>query len=831
MKTRFSPEAAEKLRGAIKEAGGIEVFAIGRMGLDQYVTDIDVHCRGNQNSVPALLRTPRPGEVVIHNHPSGVLEASGPDMQLAQLYGDDGIGVVIVDNDVRRALWVVEPMVRKVQNLDPQEVRAFFEDRLPSVIAGYEKRDGQLAMALDVTHAFNEGSISLLEAGTGTGKSLAYLVPAALWAMKNEARVAVSTFTIALQGQLVTADLPLLKRAGLDVRFAAMMGRHNYLCKRKLDAAQMEASDAEASRGLKDIADWARTTPDGTRADMAFQIEETDWDQVNSDPDQTLRVRCPHYDSCHYYEARRACADAHVIVVNHHLLMADLHTKYDTGGVGVLPRYDRIVLDEGHHLEDAATMLFEDRVGIEGIRRAIRPLLPGLRKRPGTLSRIHSKYLCGAGPLDEDETESATTHLQKVDEAAAALYSNVPAWFENIADASHLDQLDTVRTPGEYRAGPVWNDGIVPTLRTVSSAIHRTLKPLDSLIDTLDGLPLDVRTRDAQLLFELSRARRRLGDKAKSINHFHGAEVPDGSDALTGEKQWVSWIARDRGHRSAPAARLCMAPIDVGPLLRERVFEAMPASVVTSATLTVAKQFDHLRGRIGLESCTRLQTARYPSPFNYRTQALLGIPRDLPTPKEPGFEQRAGEVILDAIRASDGGTFVLCTSYALIDSLHARAEAEFGDDFPLLKQGQMSRGRLIERFKEDRRSVLFGTNSFWEGIDVKGDQLRLVIIPRLPFRVPTEPVQQARYERLEAQGLDPFRAYALPQAVLRFRQGFGRLIRTQKDRGVVLVLDRRVTNQWYGRVFLASLPDVLRAQGPAKAVLMRIRGSIAGEVH
>ena len=829
MKTRFSFEAAEKLRAAIKEAGGIEVFAIGRMGLDQHVADLDIHCRGNRDSVPALLRTPRPGEVVIHNHPSGVMEASGPDMQLAQLYGDDGIGVVIVDNDVRKALWVVEPRIRKVSRLDPDMVRAFFEERLPRAIPGYEQRDGQLQMALDVVHAFNEGTVSLLEAGTGTGKSLAYLIPAALWAIENDARVAISTFTIALQGQLMQADLPVLQKAGLDIRFAAMMGRSNYLCKRKLENALKESTEDETNQALQQIAQWARTTPDGTLSDMRFPVEDLDWDRVNSDPDQTLRVRCPHYDSCHYYEARRGAADAHILVVNHHLLLADLHTKFDSGGVGVLPRYDRIILDEGHHLEDAATLLFEEKLSIESIRRAIRPLLPGKRKRKGALHQVHQQYLLGQGPLNEADVESASHHLEKAETAVQSLMANAPVWFESIADAAHIEDVGTVRTPTNYRQGPVWKNEIVPILRSISSEIHRAIKPLDSLMDTLEALPDQVRARDAQLLFDLVRARRRLGDKAKIASHFQGAEVSDDGEVLAGEEKWVSWLARDRGHRSAPAARLCMAPIDVGPLLRERVFEAMPASVVTSATLTVSKQFDHLRSRIGLSECDRLESARYPSPFDYRAQALLGIPRDLPTPKEEGFEQRAGEVVLEAIEASDGGTFVLCTSYALLNALHAKAEAKFGDEFPLLKQGQMSRQRLIERYKEDRRSVLFGTDSFWEGIDVKGDQLRQVIIPRLPFRVPTEPVQQARFERLEAQGLDPFRAYSLPQAVLRFRQGFGRLIRTQQDKGIVLLLDRRVTNQWYGRVFLASLPDVMRAQGPARAVLMRIRNAVGRE--
>ena len=344
--------------------------------------------------------------------------------------------------------------------------------------------------------------------------------------------------------------------------------------------------------------------------------------------------------------------------------------------------------------------------------------------------RIHSKYLSGDGPLDPDETQSATEHLAQVDQAASALVSDSPVWFEGIADAAKLADVGDVRTPSTYREGPVWREQVVPLIRAAAAGMHRVIKPLDSLIATLDGLPHEVRTRDAQLLFDLNRARRRLGDKAKMANHFQGVDLPDDGLLATEEEKWVSWLARDRGHRAAPAARLCLAPIDVGPMLRQRLFEAMPAAVVTSATLTVAKQFDHIRSRIGLTHCERLETARYLSPFDYRRQALLGIPRDLPTPKEPGFEERAAKVILEAIEAADGGTFVLCTSYALVNMLHAQADAAFGHDRPLLKQGQMSRGRLLERFREDRRSVLFGTDSFWEGIDVKGDQLRLVIIPR-----------------------------------------------------------------------------------------------------
>jgi ATP-dependent DNA helicase DinG len=808
--TRFSPEAATKLREAIHAAGGIEVFAIGRMGPDKCVSDLDIHCRGNENAVPALLRRPRPGEVVIHNHPSGTMKASQADMALAARYGDDGIGVVIVNNVVSEDLWVVEPMAQPVQRIDPAEVQAFFEQTLPGIIEGYESRPGQLQMALRVTEALNDGQVAMLEAGTGTGKSLAYLVPAVLWATQNQTRVAVATYTIALQGQLAAADLPVVHRAGIEFRHATLMGRHNYLCKRKLARALDEVESSAEGQAIRAIGDWAKTTPDGTRGDMAFPVDEDDWDRVTSDADQTLRVRCPHYDTCFYYQARRTAADAHILVVNHHLLLADMAAKHSSGGVGVLPQFDRVVLDEGHHLEDAATLLYEERLGIEGLKRSVRSLLPR-KKRPGALAKVLKHHVQALGAMSPDDVEVASAHIDKAIETATDLMTDAPAWFEHLADLVGLDTQSTRRATPSYRESPTWSEQVRPTLSTISSAIYKTIRPLQDLMNVLDSQPKPTSDPHIQSIFELSRALRRLTQKAAFLSAY---AAPN--------DQTVSWLERDRSRRSVPTARLLDAPIEVGDMLREQLFETMQSVVITSATLTVAKGFDHLSNRIGLSSCDRLETGTFASPFDYRTQSILGIPRDLPTPKEPGFAEAVSQLVIEAIKRSDGGTFVLCTSYALVNRLHADAQHELGDTLPLLKQGSMGRGHLLARFKQDRRSVLFGTDSFWEGIDVKGDNLRLVIIPRLPFRVPTEPVQQARHERLEAQGLDPFRAYSLPQAVLRFRQGFGRLIRTQSDRGAVLLLDRRVTNHWYGRVFLSSLPDVPRAQGPRRMVLDRI---------
>ena len=391
--SRFSSEAAARYRQAIAEAGGIELFAIGRIDGDGIITDLEVHCRGNKGAVPALLKRPRPGEVVIHNHPSGVLEASDADMRLAGLYGDDGVGVVITNNAVDAALWVVEPLVRERKRVDPARVGRFFQEVLPRVMPGHEPRPAQLEMALRVTEALNDEHVVTLEAGTGTGKSLAYLLPATLWALRNEGRVVVSTYTITLQGQLASADLPVLRRAGLRFRSAVLKGRGNYLCRRKLAEAieGLKPDDADAQT-LRAIGRFAEVAQEGSKHDLALPLDEDTWDKVASDHDQTLRARCPHYDRCFYYQARRKAADAHVLVVNHHLLLADLALKAESGAEGILPRYDRVILDEAHHLEDAATSLYHQRLTARAIRRAYSPsdcvgpappeLRPLRRRRP-----------------------------------------------------------------------------------------------------------------------------------------------------------------------------------------------------------------------------------------------------------------------------------------------------------------------------------------------------------------------------------------------------------------------------------------------------------------
>lgn len=836
--TRFSPEAAARYRTAIEEAGGIELFAIGNLDGNGQVVDLEVHCRGQRDAVPALLRRPQPGQVVIHNHPSGVVQASEADMRLAGLYGDDGVGVVITDNAVREALWVVEPLVRTRKRVDPDRIRRFFSEVLPRVMPGHEARESQVQMALRVAEALNDDEVQVLEAGTGTGKSLAYLLPATLWAMRNNSRVVISTYTITLQGQLATSDLPVLRRAGLRFRSAVLKGRNNYLCRRKLEEALAEARntqngepDPDRSR-LEALARFAEVATEGSRGDLGMPPDEDLWERVGSDHDQTLRARCPHYDRCFYYQARRKAADASVLIVNHHLLLADLVMKAESGSEGILPHYDRVILDEAHHLEDAATSLFNQRFTQRAVARAVGPLVGRRRskKKKGALSLLHQRFAAD-GPLDAGNRRRLAKALQQAGRAVQGLGDEARGWMELVA----LDGLSDTGgpPPPPVRITPLvveherWTVHLVPTLLQARERLAEATTALSRVEAALDALPPAARTHRPQPFFDLARARRRLEGHTQFLAAFlEGAGDEEGSD--------VRWLERARDKRApAPVAALCLAPVEVGPALQERAFANLKAAVLTSATLAVDGAFDHTCRRVGLLGPpghpALPKTALFPSPFAYADQALLAVPTDLPVPQARGWEQRVVELLVPAIQAAGGGVFVLCTSYGLLDRLHSAVAQALGNQLLLLRQGEMGRSTLLQRFRDSGNAVLFGTDSFWEGVSVRGQALRLVLIPRLPFRVPTDPVQEARHERIAAQGEDPFVAYSLPSAVLRLRQGFGRLIRSQADQGAVVVLDTRIVHKHYGRVFLDSLPPARRALLPGAevvAVLQRFFASV-----
>lgn len=808
---RFTATAAAALREAIREAAtaagprpeAVEVFAIGDVD-ERVVTGVTVTCRGQGDRVLALLDRPRAGQVVIHNHPSADLRPSDADLGLAHRYGEDGVGFVIVDDGVTRSNWVVEPHAPRAAPVDDARLEQFFLHDLPRALPGWEARPQQLELARRIAAALESDQPLVVEAGTGTGKSLAYLVPAALWSVANQQKVAVSTYTRALQGQLLSSDLPLLAAGGLPVTWAVLQGRNNYLCRRRMALAESEDPDAADHGELQRLLEWARSSGDGLRSDLPFAVDPATWERVMSDSDLTLSTRCPHYGTCFYYETRRKAAAADLVVVNHALFLADRVLAAE-GGRGLLPKVARALLDEAHHLEDAATGAGAERLTALAVRRAALPLLDRPH-RPGALARLVKALGGSDGPLAPPARSELETRAAMAAGTVDALAGAIQHLTEQVADRAIGADGAPRRVTPDLVASDAWRFGIAVDVRHLT---HELVKATEEL-DALQGLFDDVKvpSERTQPLLDVKRAHRRLAEQAAIATRF--------LDPADGDVRWLELARAARGDRSAA---ICSAPLEVGPLLQRILWRALPGSVCTSATLSVNGSFEFFARRHGLGEP---QTAIYPSPFDHARQAILGLPRDLPEPDDPDYFPQATRICAEAIAIADGGAFVLCTSHDAVQRFAAALRAN-GDGRPILAQGEAGRTVLLDRFKENRRAVLVGTDSFWEGVSVRGDGLRLVVIPRLPFRVPTEPLLEARFQRVRDRGLDPFLAYSLPEAVIKLRQGYGRLIRSSTDTGAVLILDRRIHDRRYGAVMLAALPPARRVKAPWQVVAAQLR--------
>lgn len=825
---RFTQAARQALRLAVRDAAGREIFALGCTDGGR-VADIRVLARGNQRAAPALLQVPRPGEVVIHNHPSGTLEPSDADIEIASLLGQDGVGFYIVDNPVDRIYAVVEPIgADQEKPVDAAAAAAILgpQGTLAGALSDYEHRPQQLAMMSAVVEAFNDKEVLLVEAGTGTGKSLAYLVPAILWARANHQRVVVSTHTINLQEQLIGKDLPQLAAAsGLQFTSALVKGRGNYLCQRK--AAQVERQpalllDDGFSGELGHILDWAKKTADGSLADLPVRPHHEVWEQVVSESDNCLRARCPFYSSCFFYTARRRAAAADILVVNHHLLLADLALRGQTENRtqnAVLPPASRVILDEAHHLEDVATAHFGYGVGLTAIER----ILSRLQSRRDTSRGILPSLAIALDSLRSDDRSAA----QWIDERLIARRESLAVDAEQVF-AELTDAAIKATSPAGNAAGaklrvtealadaPWWRASRdrLRRLAATATAFARDSSTARELIAAVagDAMPQQVEF----LVTELTAQQGRLEAVALGIESF-----------LDGPEGLCRWLEIRRRYQRPPTVDLHAAPIDVAPMLKANLFDAFDTVVMTSATVAVDRSFEHPRQQLGIdriEPIERSRDALIDSPFDFARQALLLCPADLPPPGTANYESASHEAMHLGLRLAGGGTFILFTSYGALQRAHDALQTVLKrDGWTVLRQGEATRAAVLERYLAAEKAVLFATDSFWEGVDVRGDALRCVIIARLPFRVPTEPIEQARVAAIEQRGGQPFQEHSVPQAVIKLKQGFGRLIRTRSDRGCVLILDSRLATRPYGRTFLNSLPPAPRHLGKTHAVFARMR--------
>ena len=768
--------------------------------------------RGTVDCVLALPGVASRGEMLLHNHPSGVLEPSGADLMVAARLHDGGVGFGIINNDAT-ALYVVVEVPRAVVRLrlDPFEVIAQLGERggVARELGQYEDRPSQRDMAAYISDAYNDGGTVLLEAGTGVGKSFAYLVPALAWARANRERTVVSTNTINLQEQLVGKDLPLLQRALGDgdwqPTFALLKGWRNYLCLARLEqavAGQRSLLEPEKQDELVALSAWAGRTSDGSLSDLAVHPTADVWDEVSAEADLCTRLKCRHFDACFLFKARRRAADADVVVVNHHLLASDLAVRQAQDNweeAAVLPPYRRLVLDEAHHLEDVAA----SHLGIQVSSRGVRRLLARFERNGKGLAPTLSYELSRS----EDLLSRASLDLlqQRLLPALRDARRDSDAIFDRLHQRLEGVPGGVLRIGDDFSQDSLWAEGLGRDLDATLGAFKSLKDHVETIADRLQGD--EVNERRQQLIQECRAVVRRLEGVADGLNQT--------LRAAAGGVPAVRWIAR--AGQKGQQVSLSSVPLDLAPLLRELIFDRLETVTMTSATLAAGGDFGFLESRVGLSGEDSPVTVReiLPSPFDFGNQCLFGIPEDMPDPREDdqGHADAVCAVVRDLVHASDGGVFVLFTSHSALKRAAAELRGTLGARWPLLVQGEGQRDALLRRFREAGNAVLLGTDSFWEGVDVPGRALRALVLAKLPFKVPSEPITAARLERLEEQGQNGFFHYLLPHAALKLKQGFGRLIRSTSDVGVVLLLDPRVLRKSYGAMVLEGLPPAERVTG------------------
>jgi ATP-dependent DNA helicase DinG len=712
--------------------------------------------------------------------------------------------------------FTLDPLRLRQQELEEAQLErifgatGFLAKTMKAEKRPFEARPEQLEMARSIAGAIRDKTHLLVEAGTGTGKSYAYLVPFLLWAIENKKRVLIATGTKALQQQLVERDLPFLRELfkrhfGQDIKYALCLGTGNYVCPRRLAKMQMAglfASDTEIQQ-LADIQKFASKSPTGRNIDLPFEPLPGLWSQLNRESDLCMNRNCSLFDNSFYWKARREQEKAQILVANHHLLFA--HIATGGNAAGVLPAFDALVIDEAHSAEDVASSY----LGIEISNLGAAKLIELIASR-----RSHRTVLSASKIPNRAEIES------RLHDAAGEAREAVERFFENL-------QMEMRFEPNRSSNVRIKHRGIV------SNELYEPFERIELILK--EARREAEGAQDETLLKEIEGFMNRCAEMRKASR-----DILDQTRA--GYVYWASCVPRlpDGPGKAPRVPRMSLhgAPIEVAREMRQSLFDQYRPVVLTSATMTTGGSFEFLIERLGLGKLPEVvkeeaeegaeakndeqaepeapqpepeevRTLTLGSPFDYRKNVLLYVPSDLPDPTSnvTFWEEAAVKRAAEVVKRTDGRAFILCTSFRMVDQTARFLEKVMPGRIRILKQGAMAKGRLLDEFRSDVSSVLVGTTSFWQGVDVPGESLSCVIIMKLPFAVPDEPLVQARVETIKKRGKDAFNEYQVPQAVMMFRQGFGRLIRTQEDRGVVAILDPRVKTKGYGKTFMSSLPD------------------------
>ncbi|RMF61245.1 MAG: hypothetical protein D6748_02110, partial [Calditrichaeota bacterium] len=696
----------------------------------------------------------------------------------------------------------------EVNPIDPDEVAGFFEEggELSREFGLYEVRKSQVIMAHAIAEAFNNSQFLVVEAGTGTGKSLAYLVPAIKWALKNYGpygRVIISTNTKNLQEQLFFKDLPVLHSI-LKEPFKAVLlkGKANYLCLDKWTTimSDMESRLTEREReNILPLYFWVQNTKTGDISENnAFRVERNYglWSKFIAENNYCPGKSCKYYDKCYLMRARNNAKDAHIVLVNHSLLFSDLATEH-----AILSDYVNVIFDEAHNIEKTATEYLGISINIWEFREFLNKLY--VRERIETGLLIQLKRRIQKGTLKRSHLDSLNRQIDDLIELITASWRTVQYFFKELTSLlrERTPEASEVQYASKHRYTE--DDRLMEALDASYSELNIYLQRLQSALhdiyEYLNELPEEKFEYQRQITQEINSQLLQIEALKNNLEFL----------LIAGWENYVFWYELP-SRMDSDDTRLYAAPLEVGPILSEKLYSKLHTAIFTSATLAVNRDFHYFIQRVGLNHVPpeRLEKLLLPSPFNYPEQVLLAIPTFIPEPGHPDYGPKVKELFREFARELPRGTLALFTSYSMLNNVYQAVRDEFeAEGILLLGQGiDGSRHTLITRFKNEETSFLLGTDSFWEGVDVPGKAMEVVLITRLPFDVPSDPVIQARTEMIKKRGGNPFMEYAIPEAVLRFRQGFGRLIRNQSDYGAVIILDTRVTKKFYGSIFLQSLP-------------------------
>ncbi len=795
---KISLEAREKIAFEISESGGNEVFFRGILDENKIVNEVEVIAKGNKYSVPAILKRMKKNEIIIHNHPSGYLYPSDADVEVASIFANrmDG-GSYIIDNNVENIYVITEAYFEENKKID---IKPYFERNgiLAQYFKEFEYRDEQLHMAEHIEKGLNDEKKIIVEAGTGTGKTLAYLIPSIQWAIENEKKVIISTNTINLQEQLLNKDIPIVKKImSKDFKYLLVKGRGNFLCNRKhANLLSMKPTDVEEfsddqKRQFEALINWGKETKTGDKSELYFEVDYSVWEHFQSETDICAGARCPYKSECFFLKSREEKKKADILIANHHIFFSDLAIRKEIGfntDYSILPEYGLVVFDEAHNIQKVARDYFSYEVSKYGFTKAMNQILNVLskKKNKGQLE-VLLQYLKKKNYEDKEMVEKLLENDVRINHSN--LFKSGRDYFDRLIEIFSKGQIgsvsfrikrDEIMTSSFYSMLNDVNENFTLEFNTYLRTVRKAIAILKDTEDN-DGIINDFikYVERLETFFE----------NFKFINSLD-------------DEEFIYWVEVNNKKNNS---KLVATPLQIDDELNENLYSNLKQLIFTSATIAVENNFDYFKKSIGLEEETYNKIIA--SPFDYDRQMKVYIPSGLPDPNDRNFLDEIEPLLKKMILKTRGRTFVLFTSYKSLNYMYYMLRDELEENgINFFIQGMYPRTKLVEMFKNSDAPVLFGTDSFWEGVDVKGEKLVSVIIVKLPFKVPSDPVTEAIIETYELQGKNPFIEYQIPESVIKFKQGIGRLIRSKEDRGIITILDNRIVTKRYGKYFLDSIP-------------------------